>query len=373
MRHNSGNQAGGRDTKVSFAISASLNFPAGKHQAQLLDGEWAFGFTADDLNSLAASSKAVATTNNTHVPSTVDAAPPGYYGRRGVSFYSRNFETENNTTYKIQFMGCAFYCKVWIDDELVGANRAGGYAPWSVEVPPTKTGTRSLTVLADNRFNSTTAPLHTGGDFWHYGGIVRSVVLHSFPSGAPTVWRAHIFPELLDTWHVNISVLLTHNFTGDLQVSLDWKWSTSAASNMTAVARAGVASLIRVQVPADLANKEWSFNTPHLQVLSVSANGGGVTERFGLRTWSVETSPTTGHARIALNGNIVKLLGYNHHTQWPLTGMSPTEGQLDEDIGLLARAGANMVRGGHYPQDQRWLDRLDEAGIGRQQCALSIG
>jgi beta-glucuronidase len=36
---------------------------------------------------------------------------------------------------------------------------------------------------------------------------------------------------------------------------------------------------------------------------------------------------------------------------------------MDDDIALLKQAGTNFVRGSHYPQDPRWLDRLDEAGM----------
>ena len=39
------------------------------------------------------------------------------------------------------------------------------------------TAERELVVLADNRFNKTTAPTHTGGDFYMYGGLTRPVVL----------------------------------------------------------------------------------------------------------------------------------------------------------------------------------------------------
>ena len=45
---------------------------------------------------------------------------------------------------------------------------------------------RELFVLADNRFNRTTAPMHTGGDFWHFGGLMRSVELHTLPAPTPT-------------------------------------------------------------------------------------------------------------------------------------------------------------------------------------------
>ena len=40
-----------------------------------------------------------------------------------------------------------------------------------------------------------------------------------------------------------------------------------------------------------------------------------------------------------------------------------SESQMDFDIDQMAEAGCNYVRGAHYPQDPRWLDRLDEAGM----------
>lgn len=49
--------------------------------------------------------------------------------------------------------------------------------------------------------------------------------------------------------------------------------------------------------------------------------------------------------------------------RWIDQGASPTDEQLDVDIALLKKGNANFVRGAHYPQDQRWLDRLDEAGF----------
>lgn len=77
--------------------------------------------------------------------------------------------------------------------------------------------------------------------------------------------------------------------------------------------------------------------------------------------------------RVTLNGAVVQLHGWNHHTQWPETGCSPTDEQLDFDLALLLRGGANYVRGAHYPQDQRWLDRLDAAGVAMWEEALGPG
>ena len=99
-----------------------------------------------------------------------------------------------------------------------------------------------------------------------------------------------------------------------------------------------------------------------MHTVTLTIGNASVTERFGLRSWAVDSTSS----RITLNGKVVKLHGFNHHTQWPESGgigASPTSQQLDAEILLLKEAGANYIRGAHYPQDQRWLDCLDEAGI----------
>lgn len=111
----------------------------------------------------------------------------------------------------------------------------------------------------------------------------------------------------------------------------------------------------------------WSLKKPELHVVRFTSFGASITERFGLRWWSVQDG------QVMLNGAPVKLHGWNHHTQWPDTGASPTEKQLDEDLSLLRDGHANFLRGAHYPQDQRWLDRLDEAGFAMWEEALGPG
>eukprot|EP01045_Picozoa_sp_COSAG04_P041794 COSAG04_NODE_12882_length_630_cov_1.261770_2_plen_71_part_01 len=50
--------------------------------------------------------------------------------------------------------------------------------PFSLVVPKSDKAQRTLLVAANNDFNKTTAPTHTGGDFYNYGGITRNVLLH---------------------------------------------------------------------------------------------------------------------------------------------------------------------------------------------------
>jgi beta-glucuronidase len=272
----------------------------------------------------------------------------------------------------LQFLACSFYCRVFVDGEEIGEHRAGGYSPWWIDVPAPQSSSsgaaRELFVLADNRFNPTTAPLHTHGDFWSYGGLMRSVILHDLPDqpGQAWPWRAYVIPTGGGN-KVDINITLTDlQFSGALDYALVFD-NASVGVRGQVNATNGVAVLPGMEVPSP---RLWSLESPHLHLVTVTVGNASITERFGLRLWGVDSASS----RITLNGKIVKLHGFNHHTQWPVLdssggavgrsiGASPTDAQLDTDISLLKEAGANFIRGSHYPQDQRWLDRLDEVGI----------
>jgi len=84
--------------------------------------------------------------------------------------------------------------------------------------------------------------------------------------------------------------------------------------------------------------------------------------RFGLRIIASTVINGIG-ARLTLNDKLIKLHGVNRHTMWPDTGSAVNLTQIETDIALLQELGANYVRGAHYPQDQKFLDRCDEVGI----------
>jgi len=344
------------------------------------------------------------------VPGTVDAAPPGQLGYRGVSFFRRKFRYDlQSSPARVQFQACSFYCRVWINDVEIGHHLAGGYVAFWLDVPRQdrrqRRGRRrkprrgddamvddenmnEIFVLVDNRFNSTTAPMHTGGDFWHYGGIARSVEWHRMPPQQPAgrsnelgeggnltsaiqeqrqlpwPWRCYVVPvdSLAD---INISCHLTA--TGltapNLEVELRFDDVQSEVFLVRGDAVDGVLELGCLPVPHP---RIWSPNDPQLHAVQVILNGASVTERFGLRRIGQQHDEcgSGGATNLTVNGEVLKLKGWNHHTQWPgKTGASPTDEQLDADLALLTEGGANFVRGAHYPQDPRWLDRLDESGL----------
>ncbi|CAJ1949827.1 unnamed protein product [Cylindrotheca closterium] len=367
-----------RNNTISFSAS---HFPPsywpkfkGQRYVTLLDGTWGTAnvsshdlATFDSMNPNFDPST-IKFSADMPVPSCVDSSPPGYMIPRGVYFFRRLFHFDlASAGARLQFQGCSFYCRVWVNGQEVGDHRAGGYVAFTLDIPPQASVDNEIFVLTDDRFNKTTAPMHTGGDFFHYGGIMRSVELHALPppregtSGSSLSlwpWRVYATPNSLET--VNVTLHLTdRTYTGpidtEIRVSFDMGPGVAYAPKLFSAVD-GVASLGNMKVPNP---RVWSTLDPQLHTLSVEMEGAVLVERFGLRMFDIDEDSL----RIRLNGEIIKLLGWGHHTQWPDTGGSPTDEQLDEDILLLKAAGANFVRGAHYPQDARWLDRLDENGM----------
>ena len=97
---------------------------------------------------------------------------------RGTAYYRTAISLPAGVPGLLYFAACSFYCNVLVDGDSIGDHRAGGYTPFWLTVPASDRTTRDLVVVVDNRWNSTTAPTHTGGDFYMFGGITRSVVLH---------------------------------------------------------------------------------------------------------------------------------------------------------------------------------------------------
>ena len=173
------------------------------------------------------------------------------------------------------------------------------------------------------------------------------------PTGEIWPWRLYVLPDSL--WTVRLKLYLTTKFNGPVS-NISLSFDGGERTNYSGLAKDGIVELGPLAVPNA---RTWWTTDPQLHTLKVELNRARVTERFGLRIFDID--PQT--SRIRLNGQTIKLVGWNHHTQWPVTGASPTDEQMDQDILLLKEGGANFVRGAHYPQDPRWLDRLDENGM----------
>eukprot|EP00050_Salpingoeca_kvevrii_P002588 m.197425 g.197425 ORF g.197425 m.197425 type:complete len:621 (+) comp10645_c0_seq1:1304-3166(+) len=325
---------------------------------QVLDGQWSFGYLGAAVpDATAVPYMASGTPNVTTVPGSFDVVSPGISGPRGTALYRTFFTADPKKMQLVQFAACAFYCKVFVDGEFVGDHRAGGYQPFWLSLPRSDKTLRELFVVVDNRFNETTAPTHTGGDFYFYGGITRQVIVYDV---APQhLQRVETFTTDLPRTIIDIRVVFPSGVSGTalLTVSLDNAGPSSPEAYQISN---GEVWIRKFELPN---GRLWSIEDPYLHFLTVQLvdTAGAVLDaiqvRFGVRMLGIE------NGRLTINSEQVKLLGYNRHTMWPSTGAALTMEQIQTDIELIKEVGANYIRGAHYPQDQRFLDLCDENGI----------
>ncbi len=64
-----------------------------------------------------------------------------------------------------------------------------------------------------------------------------------------------------------------------------------------------------------------------------------------------------------MNGEPIKLLGYNRHDAHPDFGAAMPFERLMRDLRRIRDQGANFIRGSHYPQSEEMLDECDRLGI----------
>ena len=350
--------------------------------------EWKLGFVEDFGDATRALSAeelaAIGTTEPVVVPSVFDNAEPGKLGRRGTAFYRRSFVDQvsgGSSVGRLHFGACSFFCRVFVDGVEIGEHRASGYTPFWLNLPTLPkqatpvdstdsscNGVHELLVLVDNRYNRTTAPLHTGGDFYEFGGITRSVTLHQLPfkpvreehrndEARPILIDGIAVIPTEDLKHVNVSLRL--GGAAALPTSAQLSFNGGTVITVSGSTSGGVLRLDNIAVPAS-ASTPWSVASPTLHNLTVTIaiSGDSVTARFGLRTLGVSSN-----GRITINGETTKLHGFNRHTMSPMSGSALTFEEVKRDVKLLVDVGANFVRGAHYPQDQRFLDLCDEMGI----------
>ncbi len=313
-----------------------------------LDGFWDFAFLGDvqiseiDLSALTFDEKMA-------VPNCFDATPD-YAGKRGVTAYRKEFLITQPGRQRIAFDGVSHGCSVFINGNPLGEH-IGGFVPFAFDFELQSTGWVELIVLVDNRINYKTNPLHLEYfDWYHYGGIARSVAVH------------HLGECWIDD--VRITTLATDPPAIEVQLTLQADQNTTETVSVyvdeqeVMIEEVDINESVVLRFDVTLEGAElWSPEHPHLHHLRVTCGQDDRIERFGIRTIQVAAKD------ILLNGSPLRLLGFNRHELHPDFGHTFPDAMLLTDIQLLKELNCNFVRGSHYPQDPRFLDLCDENGI----------
>lgn len=308
-----------------------------------------------------------------------------YTERNPTGQYRRTFNlpaswTEGQTFLRFDGVMSAFY--VWINGHKVGYSQSSFDASEFNITPFLMPGKN---VIAVEVYKYSDGSYLEDQDFWRFGGIQRSVTLfhtpnlqlrdftiRTLPMGNGDDYSLQINPQLR-TFDANsgkgysVKALL-YDATGKEIASV----STPAepildiqhkAKNMNEwFPQRGERKFARMETTV-VKPHEWTAETPYLYTLRLQ-----LTDSLGHITQQAEQKVGFRWLKISdgmllVNGKPVKLRGVNRHEHDPYTARVMTEKRMQEDIRLLKGANINAVRCSHYPNNPRWYELCDSAGI----------
>ncbi len=315
-----------------------------------LSGIWDFAFLGE-VDPDAVDIVTIDYTDRMAVPGCFDATP-AYAGQRGLVAYRVKVLLHDDTPHRLIFDGVHHWCRIFAADKPL-RDHAGGFTRFAADITGHQPGEIEIVALVDNRIDYARSPLHFEYfDWYHYGGIARSVELH----------------RLGRSWINALQVITEGIAPPRVRVAIDYV-STQAPGRSELIVTVDGREVLREQV--DLAEASgriertleladvtlWSPVQPNLHLLHVRLGDDDMRERIGIRQVRVDRQ------QILINGEPVRLLGFCRHDAHPQFGHGLPEALLVADVQQLRDMGCNFVRGSHYPQDVRFLDLCDEAGI----------
>ncbi len=325
-------------------------------QSWELDGVWDFVFLGDvdpdvvDVRTIAFDDEDQAA-HHMAVPGCFDATP-AYAGQRGLVAYRTHLVLRDDTPHRLVFNSVHHWCRVYVDGACLGEH-VGGFTRFNVDITDHAPGDVELVVLVDNRFNAERCPLHLPYfDWYHYGGITRPVILQRLGP----LWIDRLTVRTLCLDPPTLQVDLAYNaleLPGDTELTITLDGARVLEETLNLTEKAG--HLTRELEVPDAAL--WSPSEPNLHLLHVQLGRDDARERVGIRQIAVEGQD------ILINGTPTRLLGVCRHEAHPQFGSALPEALIVADVQQLRDLGCNFVRGSHYPQDERFLDLCDEAGI----------
>ncbi len=321
-----------------------------RRRVQDLAGVWDFAFLGDaDPDHVDV--RKIRFDDRMAVPGCFDATP-AYAGKRGLAAYRTKVFLSDTSPHELVFDGLHHWGRVFLAGRQLGEH-VGGFTRFSLDVTGHAAGEAELVVLVDNRIDYARCPLHLEYfDWYHYGGIARGAELH----------------RLGYIWIDSVRIVTEDYKTRSLAIEIDWASAAPSPDRFeVAVTCAGQTVRqtvepengagrveIRMQLPGAAL---WSPAEPNLHELYVTLAEDDFRERIGIR--QVECRKQ----QILINGQRVRLLGFNRHEAHPQFGHAVPEQVMVSDLQQLRDMGCNFVRGSHYPQDVRFLDLCDEMGM----------
>lgn len=282
---------------------------------------------------------------------------PDMLAYRGKGEYSRNVYVDRTGNIRLEFKGVSHTADVYFDGVKI-AHHYNAFTPFSAVVKNVEKGNHEIKVCVDNSFTDESA-LHIYNDYYTYGGITRPVALENIAD--VYVKYAHFTPCFKENkWYGKTEIVISNVSDKDIDLEV---FATLEENKLCDKVTVKADSEKTVVFENEFRNvKAWSNKEPNLYLMDINLCVDGevvddLIERVGFRTIEVKGK------YIYLNGEKVRLKGFNRHEDYAVDGCAVTLQHIIQDMDIMQDMGVNSLRTCHYPNDERMLDLCDERGI----------
>lgn len=323
-----------------------------KRDITLLDGVWRFN---TDPKKVGVTEKWFEIFPETSIDMVVPSCwnnQFGYFQYDGLAWYQTTF-TSSKATNKLVFHGISGQAEVYVDGEHVGSHY-GGFTGFEVLLKDFSEGNHTLTISVDSEPNDlNTIPL-IEADWFHYGGVTRSVELMPLDDAwIDTLKIDYVLSPDLSA--VDVTCAVTFGSVVDA-TDEDLALTIDGQKVFTGSVTVADGSTVTLQHRIDAVTL-WHTNNPHLYVITAAIDEDCYTDRIGFR--KIEAKDR----KILLNGEELYLQGVNRHEEHPDFGFSMPFQLMKKDLDIIKYLGCNMIRGSHYPNAPIFLDLMDQEGM----------
>ncbi len=282
---------------------------------------------------------------------------PDMLAYRGKGEYSKKVYIDRTGNIRLEFKGVSHTADVYFDGVKI-AHHYNAFTPFSAVVKNVEKGEHEIIVCVDNTFTEASA-LHIHNDYYTYGGITRPVALENISD--VYVKYIHFTPYTKENkWYAKTEVVICNVSDNDIVTEINGNIENNKMSQNVTVEKNSEKTVVFENEFLDV--KPWSNKEANLYMLNIVVSVDGeevddLIERVGFRTVEVKGK------YIYVNGERVRLKGFNRHEDYAIDGCAVTLQHIIQDMDLMQDMGVNALRTCHYPNDERMLDLCDGRGI----------
>lgn len=323
-------------------------------KTESLDGSWKFSCDPSDCGKTEEWYNGMPYCETVVVPSVWNTQQ-GLLTYEGVCWYEKEFYTDGGCL-RLTFGAVMTEGEVWFDGKYLGSHY-GGFTQFDFIIDDVTPGMHRVSVRADNRFNAQSIP-QTWVDWYHYGGIPRSVSLETLKG--ISILSDKIDYELSEDLKkakvfITLDLFNAESIKSDSKIALTFGENTVYSGEVTLEAK----EKKEIKLPEFEVDNImlWDIDTPDLYSVAITSDTDDLRDRVGFRKVCVENE------KIMLNGREIEIRGVNRHEEHPDFGFAFPTNLMKKDIDIALGMGCNSIRGSHYPNSKEFVDFLDERGI----------